>query len=161
MPRVLSLAALLGIVYLTKPSRNSFVRALRVWLRKRNGVLGETLARGALAVDSLSGPSNLVQDFTFFTVVQLKPTAEESALATLFENDDFFGAVGVAGHWIGVRVPSETNGRPSAPKVFYLGSALDIASSVAFLYLFVFVRTFSLLGEKRLSHLFTNEYIYK
>mmetsp|Transcript_2346 Transcript_2346/g.7734 ORF Transcript_2346/g.7734 Transcript_2346/m.7734 type:complete len:126 (-) Transcript_2346:1332-1709(-) len=125
MPRVLSLAALLGIVYLTKPSRNSFVRALRVWLRKRNGVLGETLARGALAVDALSGPSNLVQDFTLFTVVQLKPTAEESALATLFENDDFFGAVGVAGHWIGVRVPSETNGRPSAPKVFYLGSALD------------------------------------
>eukprot|EP00967_Tisochrysis_lutea_P050987 scaffold62829_cov28-Tisochrysis_lutea.AAC.1 len=124
MGRALSAAALLGVIYLTKPTQGSFGRAFRSWLRRREGLLGEALARGAMALDSFLGPSDAFQDFKLFVLVQLKPAPEgtESALGALFDNDVYFGAVGVVGQWIGVRVPA---GGALSPQIFYIGSALD------------------------------------
>jgi hypothetical protein len=124
--RALSAAALLGLVFVTKPTKGSFSRAFRAWLRRREGMLGEALARGAMALDSLAAPTDAFQDFKLFVLVQLKPGAagEESIMGALLENDAYFGCVGIVGQWFGVRVPSR-NGKIGAPHVFYIGSALE------------------------------------
>jgi len=126
--RAFSVAALLGVVYLTKPTKGSFSRAFRAWLRRREGMLGEALVRGAMALDSLAGPNNAFQDFKLFVLVQLKPGpgGDESLMGTLLDNDAYayFGCVGIVGQWFGVRVPA-LNGNIGAPHVFYIGSALE------------------------------------
>jgi hypothetical protein len=126
MGRAFSAAALLGVIYLTKPSKVSFQRAFRAWLRRREGILGEALVRGAMALDSLAGPNDAFQDFKLFVLVQLKPglTGNESVMGALLENDAYFGCVGIVGQWFGVRVPA-LNGNIGAPHVFYMGSALE------------------------------------
>jgi len=123
---VVGAAALLGVIYLTKPTKGSFNRAFRGWLRRRQGVMAEAMLRGAMALDSLAGPDDAFQDFRLFVVVQLKPgpDGDDSVMSAFFEDDAYFAAVGLVGHWVGVRVPKRPAGS-AAPKVFYIGSALD------------------------------------
>ena len=134
--RALLSAALVGVALLTRPGANSFRRALISWVRKQQGILGQAIARGVLALDQLSAAQLHCKDFKCFSYVQLKPEPRDengapagTLLADLFDNDAFFGAVGVFGHWFAVRIPEgglRDDARVSSlPQIFLLGSALS------------------------------------
>mmetsp|Transcript_43079 Transcript_43079/g.71612 ORF Transcript_43079/g.71612 Transcript_43079/m.71612 type:complete len:140 (+) Transcript_43079:9-428(+) len=91
------LSVLFGIALATKPSAESLRRALRAWVRKNQGILGEVLARGAMALDDFTGPSMGLIDLHFLTFVQL----DSAQLLRSATANDFCGAVGAFGHWLG------------------------------------------------------------
>ena len=72
------LAAILAIAATTKPGVDSFRRALHAFVRRQQGLLGEALSRGALALSDLAGASAgnagallACDDFYLFSVIRL------------------------------------------------------------------------------------------
>ena len=105
--------ALFSACYLTKPGRASLSRALHAWVRQQQGLVGEMLSRGALLLDSLTGPPSLaIHDIGLFVVADLSSVDEDC---------DWFAALGILGQWIGIRL---NRGGADRLAVFHLGSAV-------------------------------------
>mmetsp|Transcript_25585 Transcript_25585/g.59639 ORF Transcript_25585/g.59639 Transcript_25585/m.59639 type:complete len:116 (-) Transcript_25585:70-417(-) len=113
--RTALVGALLAAAYATKPSAASLRAVLASFIRRREGMLGEVLARGAMAVEELAGLNGTIfTDCKFFMLAKIDP-------GSLFEEPDgFLGAVGLFGHWLAVRVRQPDG----APRLLYLGSAV-------------------------------------
>ena len=78
-------------------------------------MLGEVLARGAMAVEEMAGVNGVA-----FTDLQLCMLAKIDPGSLFEEPDGFLGAIGCFGHWLAVRVRQPEG----APQLFYLGSAI-------------------------------------
>ena len=120
------LAAILAIAATTKPGVDSFRRALHAFVRRQQGLLGEALSRGALALSDLAGASAgnagallACDDFLLFSVIRL----DASLQCDMQERGALVGAVGVFGRWWAVAV--QRTGAAELPTLFHLGSGVD------------------------------------
>ena len=119
-----ALAAIAATLYITKPSAASLRRALRAWVRRRHGAPAEVLARGAMAIDELSGAAGIAfSDWRVCVLATIDP-------GQVFDEDDgFFGAIGILGHWLALRLRQPASGGTpslfSDGQVLYLGSATE------------------------------------
>ena len=125
-------AALLSVAYLTKPTKKSFTRTLIHWIRQQHGILSQAIIQGAIAMDQLANQAVNCIDFKLFSYIQLKPQPNQrdanTLLADLFDEDEYFGAVGVFGHWFGVRIRAnrgrDGSSSQNLPQIFLMGSAI-------------------------------------
>jgi hypothetical protein len=117
----LSIPALIAVAVITRPSKQSLLRVLAAFARRRTGFFGAALARGALAfgqfAERLGSPAAMeVNDGGLCTLAQVDADLSRE----LFQDGRRYSFVGIFGHWVAIGIAHD---RP--PEVFYLGSALE------------------------------------